>query len=218
MAFNNPNNSEKSPIISHLSLAKNGPKMVKVISGPKMVKNNTLCVVDLLIDGVKHGYFIDNEEIKAGFSKHIGQQVVLIASGNSRNGTAQMDFQSASSPTPQVQASGPVKLSSQPRPPSTNGVATPVADDLGAKKYLCQASNLMRLCVKKANDIAVELGLPKEHRQGIATTLFIQSDRRGFIDVMPLSAYTPEELGFGASKAESLADPQPQEDIDDQAF
>jgi hypothetical protein len=54
----------------------------------------------------------------------------------------------------------------------------------------------------------VELGLPDQHRQGIATTMFIQADRQGFIQAMPITAYTPEQLGFGASKAESLNSPQ----------
>jgi hypothetical protein len=70
----------------------------------------------------------------------------------------------------------------------------------------------MRLCVKKANDIAVELNLPEQHRQGIATTLFIQADRQGHIAAMPITAYTPEQLGFGASKAESLKNPEPNND------
>ena len=78
-----------------------------------------------------------------------------------------------------------------------------------AKRFLCQAANLMRLCVKKANDIAVELNLPEQHRQGIATTLFIQADRQGHIPAMPIDPYKPEQLGFGASKAESLKNPQP---------
>jgi hypothetical protein len=69
----------------------------------------------------------------------------------------------------------------------------------------------MRLCVKKANDIAVELDLPNEHRQGIASSLFIQADRSGFTFKMPINAYTPEELGWGASKADSLTTPQPEE-------
>jgi hypothetical protein len=66
----------------------------------------------------------------------------------------------------------------------------------------------MRLCVKKANDIAVELNLPEQHRQGIATTLFINGDKQGYISSMPITAYTPEQLGFGASRAESLNSPQ----------
>jgi len=81
-----------------------------------------------------------------------------------------------------------------------------------AKRFLCQAANLMRLCVKKANDIAVELNLPEQHRQGIATTLFIQADRQGHIPAMPIDPYKPEQLGFGASKAESLKNPEPNND------
>jgi hypothetical protein len=42
--------------------------------------------------------------------------------------------------------------------------------------------------------------------------MFIQADRQGFIQVMPITAYTPEQLGFGASKAESLKNPEPNND------
>jgi hypothetical protein len=75
----------------------------------------------------------------------------------------------------------------------------------------------MRLCVKKANDIKIELGLPDEHRQGIATTLFIQADRKGFIDSMPVNPYTPSELGFGSSNSQNLAEAQPVDD-EEEAF
>ena len=68
----------------------------------------------------------------------------------------------------------------------------------------------MRLCVKKANDIAVELDIPNEHRKGIATTLFIKADRKGHILKMPINAYSQEDLGWGASKANSLTTPQPE--------
>jgi len=91
-------------------------------------------------------------------------------------------------------------------------VTAPVHRDKEAKQFLCQAANLMRLCVKKANDIAVELNLPEQHRQGIATTLFINGDKQGYIASMPITAYTPEQLGFGASKAESLKNPEPNND------
>jgi hypothetical protein len=52
------------------------------------------------------------------------------------------------------------------------------------------------------------MNLSNEHRQGIASSLFINADRHGFIASMPITAYTPEQLGFGASKAESLKNPQ----------
>lgn len=220
MAFKNPNNQQKSPVLWHSTLVKSGPKLVTVVTAPKMVKNGELCVIDLNVDGVKHGYFIDNEDIKEGFAKYVGHQVVLIASGDSRKGTAKMEFQLAGIPASQLpEKASPAPVTAQ-KSPSQGNLKTDVKphnNEVEAKKYLCKAANLMRLCVKKANDIAIEMGLPPEHRQGIATTLFIQGDRRGFIDTMPVSAYTPEELGFGKSKATNLSEPEPEEG-DDESF
>ena len=229
MAFQNTNNRPKDPTIYHSALVKDGPKLVTVMGAPKMVKNNTLCLVELMIDGVKHVYWIDTPEIKAGFDKHIGQQVVLMASGNSKQGTAKMEFQLAGVPATQIPQPQPQTVSvavtpvqSQPvqfvNVPVNQVVTKPAQDqDREAKVFLCKAANLMRLCVKKANDIKVEMGLSQEHRQGIATTLFIQADRKGFIDNMPVTPYSPEELGFGASKSETLSEAQPQND-EDEAF
>ena len=80
-----------------------------------------------------------------------------------------------------------------------------VLTEQAAKKALCQSANLMRLAVKKANDIAVELGLGDDHRQGIATTLFLQN--KHFIDAMPLQPFTKEQLGYGAS-----SEPEPEKE------
>jgi hypothetical protein len=209
MAFQKPNQRAKDPVLWHSSLVKNGPKLVTILSAPKSVKNGELCVVDLNVGGVKHGYFIDTEDIKSGFSQYVGQDVVLIASGDNRQGTAKMEFRPT--PVPENKATPnprPVETPKAKPTPAPQAEKPSMAPELEAKKYLCQAANLMRLCVKKANDIAVELSLPPEHRQGIATTLFIQGDRRGFIDTMPLNAYTPEELGWGSSKACNLAEPE----------
>jgi hypothetical protein len=99
----------------------------------------------------------------------------------------------------------------EPQKPAGEAIKNPEPKDREVKVFLCQAANLMRLCVKKANDIAVELDLPNEHRQAISASLFIQADRSGHTFKMPIQPYTPEELGYGASKAESLKIPQPQE-------
>lgn len=227
MAYQNTNNKPKDPTLYHSALVKDGPKLVTVAGAPRMVKNNTLCLVELLVDGVKHVYWVDTPEIKAGFEKHVGQQVVLMASGNSKQGTARMEFQLAGIPANEI-----------PQPQNVAAAVTPVQSqtiqsfvqvaaeqpnrqaakqDRDAKVFLCQAANLMRLCVKKANDIKIEMGLSQEHRQGIATTLFIQADRKGYIDSMPVTPYTPEELGFGSSKAETLSEAQPEND-EDEAF
>ena len=235
MAFQNPNQFKKDPTLSHSALVKRQATLVKVLTAPKTINTKdgrTFTIVDLEIDGVKHAHFIDSDEIRAGFIQHVGQQVVLIASGNSKNRTAKIDFQSAGIPAsklPQptvIVESKPAafktvtsQYGSQSIPQSPQNtpkiapktVSAPIHNDKAVKQYLCQAANLMRLCVKKANDIAVEMGLPPEHRQGIATTLFINGDKQGYIQLMPISAFTPEELGFGSSKAEKLDAPEPNE-------
>jgi hypothetical protein len=210
-------NQPKAPVLSHFTLAKNGPKLVAVKSPPKWVKSNSLCVIELIVDGVAHVYFTENKDIASKFQQYVGKSVVLIASGNSKQKTDSMEIQPAGVPASSLPAVQNAPQSPQ-KPTETvvksnAGIdryitTTPVHKDKDAKQFLCQAANLMRLCVKKANDIAVELNLPEQHRQGIATTLFIQADRQGHIAAMPITAYTPEQLGFGASKAESLNSPQ----------
>jgi hypothetical protein len=203
-------NQPKAPVLSHFTLAKNGPKLVAVKSPPKWVKNNSLCVIELIVDGVAHVYFTENKDIASKFQQYVGKSVVLIASGNSKQKTDSMEIQPAGVPASSLPAAQ--SAPQQAQKPAEKVVTAPAHPDKDAKQFLCQAANLMRLCVKKANDIAVELNLPEQHRQGIATTMFIQADRQGFIQVMPITAYTPEQLGFGASKAESLKNPEPNND------
>jgi len=217
-------NQPKAPVLSHYTLAKNGPKLVAVKSPPKWVKNNSLCVIELIVDGVAHVYFTENKDIASKFQQYVGKSVVLIASGNSKQKTDSMEIQPAgvpasSLPTAPTQSKpvtfqtvanqhGSHSVAQSPQKAPESVVAAAKTPEREAKEFLCKAANLMRLCVKKANDIAVELNLPEQHRQGIATTLFIQADRQGHISAMPITAYTPEQLGFGASKAESLKNPQ----------
>jgi hypothetical protein len=203
-------NQPKAPVLSHFTLAKNGPKLVSVKSPPKWVKNNSLCVIELIVDGVAHVYFTENKDIASKFQQYVGKSVVIIASGNSKQKTDSMEIQPAGVPASSLPAAQSAPQSLQK--PVEKVITAPSHPDKDAKQFLCQAANLMRLCVKKANDIAVELNLPEQHRQGIATTMFIQADRQGFIQVMPITAYTPEQLGFGASKAESLKNPEPNND------
>jgi hypothetical protein len=203
-------NQPKSPPLYHSTLAKNGPKLVAVKSAPKWVKQNTLCVIELIVDGVVHVYFTENRDIASKFQQYVGKSVVLIASGNSKQKTDSMEIQPAGVPASSLPAAQSAPQS--PQKPVETVITAPVHRDKEAKQFLCQAANLMRLCVKKANDIAVELNLPEQHRQGIATTLFIQADRQGHISAMPITAYTPEQLGFGSSKAESLKNPEPNND------
>ena len=162
------------------------------------------------MDGVTHVYFTENRDIASKFQQYVGKSVVLIASGNSKQKTDSMEIQSAGVPASSLPAAQSAPQQAQKAPQSVVEAAkTPERE---AKRFLCQAANLMRLCVKKANDIAVELNLPEQHRQGIATTLFIQADRQGHIPAMPIDPYKPEQLGFGASKAESLKNPEPNND------
>ena len=199
-------NKPKDPPLYHSTLAKNGPKLVVIKTPPKWVKQGSLCVIELIVDGVNHVYFTENKDIASKFQQYVGKSVVLIASGNSKQKTDSMEIQPAGVPASSLPAAQSAPQS--PQKPVEKVITAPAHPDKDAKQFLCQAANLMRLCVKKANDIAVELGLPDQHRQGIATTMFIQADRQGFIQAMPITAYTPEQLGFGASKAESLNSPQ----------
>jgi hypothetical protein len=180
---------------------------VSIKSAPKWVKSNTLCVIEVIVDGVTHVYFTENRDIASKFQQYVGKSVVLIASGNSKQKTDSMEIQPAGVPASSLPAvqSAP----QQAQKPVEKVITAPSHPDKDAKQFLCQAANLMRLCVKKANDIAVEMNLSNEHRQGIASSLFINADRHGFIASMPITAYTPEQLGFGASKAESLKNPEP---------
>lgn len=198
----------KDPILSHNQLVKIGrPRLVVISEGPRWVKNGSLCVIKVIADKVPHVYFTENRDIANKFSQYVGQSVVLIASGNSKQGTDAMEIQSAG-----VKASELVEKSPQsPQIAPQQEIKPLESKDREAKVFICKAANLMRLCVKKANDIAVELALPDLHRQGIATSMFIQADRHGFISAMPIQAYTPEQLGWGASKADSLQTPQPNE-------
>jgi hypothetical protein len=219
-------NQPKSPVLSHFSLAKNGPKLVVIKSPPKWVKANTLCVIELIVDNVPHVYFTENRDISEKFQQYVGKSVVLIASGNSKQKTDSMEIQPAGVPASSLPNAPQPAVIVESKPATFKTVTTthapqnapqgvvtaPAHKDKEAKQFLCQAANLMRLCVKKANDIAVELGLPEQHRQGIATTLFINGDKQGYIASMPITAYTPEQLGFGASKAESLKNPEPNND------
>ena len=191
------------PTITHAQLVRSGkPVLVALSESPRWVKNGTLCVVKFFVDGNPRVYFTKNKEIASRFSQHVGESVCLIASGNSKQGTDSMEIQSAG-----IKASDLLK----PKNPEPAETKAPESKDREVKVFLCQAANLMRVCVKKANDIAVELDLPNEHRQGIATSLFIQADRHGHTDKMPIQPYTPDQLGWGASKAESLKNPEPEE-------
>jgi hypothetical protein len=203
-------NKPKDPPLYHSNLVKGGPKLVSIKSAPKWVKQNTLCVIELIVDGVVHVYFTENRDIASKFQQYVGKSVVLIASGNSKQKTDSMEIQPAGVPASSLPAAQSAPQSPQKAPESVVSAAkTPERE---AKEFLCKAANLMRLCVKKANDIAVEMDLSSEHRQGIASSLFINADRHGFVAAMPINPYKPEQLGFGASKAEFLKNPEPNND------
>lgn len=219
MSFQKPNqHKEKTPTIQHAELVKNGPKLVTIKSVPKVITRKTdqkkFHLVTIEVNGVDHTYFIPNKEIEDSLKEHVGKTVVLIASGNDKQGTATMEVQAAMVKASALEQGKQQEVPREPQKPAGEAIKNPEPKDREAKVFLCQAANLMRLCVKKANDIAVELDLPNEHRQGIAGSLFIQADRSGHTFKMPIQPYTPEELGYGASKADSLKSPQPEESND----
>lgn len=200
-------------------MVRNGRPLLVTIKKIKWVEKQSSYVAELIYNDALHSYWTNNRDIVEGFQKHENQRVCLIASGNQKQKTDTMQFQPAGIPAsslPPVNPIGPrptpQNTPQSPQKPVEKVIEVPVRQDKDAKHFLCQAANLMRLCVKKANDIAVELNLPEQHRQGIATTLFIQADRQGYIKGMPITAYTPEQLGFGSSKAESLKNPEPNND------
>lgn len=208
MSFQNPAQRQQDPIINHATLVKYGPKLITIKTAPKAIKgkkdpNKTYHLVTFDVDGTDHTYFIPTREIEDSLKKYVGDRVVVIASGNDKQGTATMEVQLAGKPATTL-----LERSESPKQEAKPETESPNYGEINAKKYLCQAANLMRLCVKKANDISIEMGLSETHRQGIATTFFIQADRNGFIKDMPISAYTPEQLGFGASKADNLKTPE----------
>lgn len=217
MSFQKPNQQrEKTPSLNHSDLVKNGPKLVTIKSVPKVITRKAdqkrFHLVTVEVGGVDHTYFIPNKDIEDAFKEHVGKTVVLIASGNDKQGTATMEIQAAMVKGSALGQDKTQEAPREPQKPAGEAIKNPEPKDREAKVFLCQAANLMRLCVKKANDIAIELDLPNEHRQGIATSLFIQADRSGLTFKMPIQPYTPEELGYGASKADSLKTPQPEED------
>jgi hypothetical protein len=215
MAFQNPNQREKDPIINHSTLVKGGPKLLTIATTPKTIVRKAdgkrFHMITLALEGVNHTYFIPNQSIEESFKQYVGKTVVVIASGNDKQGTATMEIQAAMVKASELGQNKQQDIPREPQKPAGEAIKNPEPKDREAKAFLCQAANLMRLCVKKANDIAVELDLPNEHRQGIASSLFIQADRSGLTFKMPINAYSPEDLGWGASKADSLATPQPEE-------
>jgi hypothetical protein len=220
MSFQKPNQQQhkKDPILNHGDLVRNGVKLVTIKTVPKVITRKSdqkrFHMVTIEVNGADHTYFIPNKEIEDALKEHVGKSVVLIASGNDKQGTATMEIQAAMVKGSALAQDKQQDAPREPQKPAGEAIKNPEPKDREAKVFLCQAANLMRLCVKKANDIAIELDLPNEHRQGIATSLFIQADRSGHTFKMPIQPYSPQDLGYGASKAESLKTPQPEEDND----
>jgi hypothetical protein len=231
MAFQSPKKEyPKTTTLYHSDMVKNGRPLLVTIKKTKWVEKQSSYVVELIFNDALHSYWTNNRDIVEGFQKHENQRVCIIATGNQKQNTDEMQFQPAGIPAsslPPVNPIGPrpeviveskpaafktVTTTHAPQKAPQSVVEAAKTPEREAKRFLCQAANLMRLCVKKANDIAVELNLPEQHRQGIATTLFIQADRQGHIPAMPIDPYKPEQLGFGASKAESLKNPEPNND------
>jgi hypothetical protein len=214
MAWNNNGGErQRNRSIFHSELVKRGGTNLTIKSAPRWVKNNTMCVCTVVDNGEECGLFIDSEQIEEALKSHVGQEVFVIASGSKKAGDAMVVIQPVGQGHPAPAQRGfPQQQTSQPtsHQPATTSPSANIRD---AKVFFCQGANLMRLAVKKANDIAVELGLPNEHRQGMATTFFIQAERAGLLSSMPVDPFTPEELGWGASSQPSQPEPaQQQED------
>lgn len=209
MSFQNPIQYEKTATLSHNFLSRGGPKLVTVKSAPKWVKGNTLCVVQLVVDGNASKYFTENKSIADDFSHHVGRQVVLIGTGDAASGTnnlqivpAEISAKELNIPEKVIEVVSSKKDNAEDEFfPSPVKKMLPTANDIAAKTRLCQSANMMRLCIKKATDISKELGLSECSQMSIANTLFRDSAGQ-FMEGMPLQAYSLEELGSGASSDE----------------
>ena len=101
MSFQKPNQQQhkKDPILNHSDLVKNGVKLVTIKSVPKVITRKSdqkrFHMVTIEVNGADHTYFIPNKEIEDALKQHVGKSVVLIASGNDKQGTATMEIQAA---------------------------------------------------------------------------------------------------------------------------
>lgn len=195
------------PPLYHSHLVKNGPSTMKILHAPKSGERQAggmwrKCQIEAS-DGEEYTFWLDNKAIQDMLAGYVGQTITVVAKGGGKGqeetSTLEIAGQGAATSAPS-QSAAPAK--------QTNSGTKPTARD--CKVFLSQATNLMRICVKKANDIAGEMNLPAEHRQGIASTLFIESKGRGFVEAMPLDPYTPEEIGYtDACKAFTPKAPDP---------
>jgi hypothetical protein len=207
----------------HSALVKQGPTLAFVKGAPKQIQrkdgSGSFWKVTFTIQGKDCDYFLPNGLDPNALVVAAGTSVLLIAQGDDRNGTATLTIGPASQGAPQQQqpqyqqpqAPAPQQQSyQQPQqpapPPQANGL-------IQAKKAMAQNANLMRMAVKKAFDLGAEFGLPSEHIQGVATTLFISVERAGHAASMPLEPFTMMDLGVNANQArQHVESPQQHDD------
>jgi hypothetical protein len=205
MAWNNQGgNRPKTPSLFHSEMVKRGPTILTIKSAPRMVKNGTMCVTTVVIDGEEHGLFAENEAIAEALKSHVGQQVTVIASGSRDSATLTVQpagQQQAAQAEPQHE---PQQQAAQPASNQRSG------DLRGAKVFFCQAANLMRLAAKKAADVATEFSIDEENQNEMRRAFFYKAFDQGLLATMPIDPFTPQELGWGAA-SQSAQQPAYQE-------
>jgi len=199
MAYPQNQNREKSEWIFHSALVKEGPTLVRIPHAPKSVKNGTMCIVEIEKDGKSVVYKIPSQQIEEGFKAHVGQSVVLLAKGDDRRGNAEIVFQPAADGGAPPQQQAPASQPKRQGAPSMRG----------AKIYFHQAGNLMRIAVKKAEDVGNEFGLSDERKSAIQGQIFKGAADRGFVDAMPIDPITPQELGWATAGHQPTNEPEP---------
>jgi hypothetical protein len=218
-----PQPYQNNPKIYHSQMAQQSP-LLAFIKGPPKTMNKKdgsgqFSKVVLNINGIATDYYLPDTVDMQQLTIYAGTSVILRASGDDRQGTAQLTVEPAAGGAqvqqPQQQAPAP----QQPQRPAPQPAARPAAPQaqhgpslVTAKKHLCQSANLMRCCVKKSLDIGAEFDLPAAHVQGIASSLFIEADRSGFIETMPIDPFTPQDLGVTALQARTHAEPEHQQE------
>jgi hypothetical protein len=209
----------------HSALVKQGPTLAFVKGPPKTIQkkdgSGSFTKVTFTIQGKDCDYFLPNGVDSQPLLVAAGTSVLLIAQGDDRQGTATLTIGPASQGAPQQQAPPQYQQPQAPAPqqnyqPPQQAAPPPQANGLiQAKKHMAQNANLMRMAVKKAFDLGSEFGLPQEHIQGIATTLFISAERAGHAASMPLEPFTMMDLGVNANQARQHVE-SPQQEQDDQ--
>ena len=196
----------KNPKIYHSTLVGQGPTLAFITKpvhvGQRKDGQGSFAIAVFNLNGVDTDYFLPDGITPDTINRWAGQSVLLQASGDDRQGTAQLVITPATgTPAAAPPAQPAAQPAQQAAPP--NAVTPPATGHglIDVKKHLCQASNLMRMAVKKSRDIQTEWDLPDAWGQGMAGWFYGHLKDRGYIEAMPLEPFTPADLGANALQA-----------------